>query len=61
MRLKYMEGEVQMAHTETVSRFSLLEKVKPLFILPVVRFSRAVLRFSSEISMDSKVSRISST
>lgn len=61
MRLKYMEGDVQMAHTDTVSRFSLLEKVKPLFTRPVVRFSRAVLRFSSDISMDFKVSRISST
>lgn len=43
MRLKYMAGEVQMAHTETVSRRAALEKVKPLFTLPVVRFSLAVL------------------
>ena len=61
MRLKYMEGEVQTAHTDTVSRFSPLEKVKPLFTRPVVRFSRAVDRFSSDMPMDFKVSRISST
>lgn len=56
-----MAGEVQTAHTETVSRFSELEKVKPLLTRPPVRFSLAVDRFSSEMPMDLRVSRISST
>ena len=56
-----MAGDVQMAQTETVSRFSELENVKPLLTRPVVKFSRAVSRFSSVMPIDFKVSNISST